>query len=146
MSAKKRGRYWYGEDAADLRIEIARFAELNGYAATEFAEAICACGQRTFSLSMDQDAGVAVRTCIACSHQHVMLDGQEYLAEADLIEYGCPCNGNGLNLSVGIALYEDSQDVRWVYVGGFCPKCGLIGVYGDWKNEFEDFRTLLAAV
>ena len=42
--------------------------------------------------------------------------------------------------------YDQSEDVRWLYVGCRCPACGLTGCYGDWKNEFIDYRNLLARV
>ena len=49
-------------------------------------------------------------------------------------------------ITVGVSLYHASQDVRWLYVGCRCPSCGVTGVYGDWKNEYLDYRELLAKV
>jgi hypothetical protein len=33
-----------------------------------------------------------------------------------------------------------------LYLGCRCPACGLVAVYGDWKNEFNGYRELLAKV
>ena len=60
--------------------------------------------------------------------------------------YECFCRDNVFEITVGVSLYDDSEDVRWLYVGCRCPKCGLTGVYGDWKNEFNGYRELLARV
>ena len=75
-----------------------------------------------------------------------MGDSDDYMDGAELQDYGCTCGENSLEITVGVALYEGSDDVRWLYVGCRCPACGLTGCYGDWKNEFIDFRKLLARV
>jgi len=36
--------------------------------------------------------------------------------------------------------------VKWLYLGCRCVACGLVACYGDWKNEFEDFREFLKRV
>ena len=46
-------------------------------------------------------------------------------------------------VTAGVLLYDDSEDVRWRYLGCRCPSCGLTACYGDWKNEFEGYRELL---
>ena len=58
----------------------------------------------------------------------------------------CVCLENVFEITVGVSLYDDSEYVRWLYVGCRWPMCGSTGVYGDWKNEFEDYRALLAKV
>lgn len=44
----------------------------------------------------------------------------------------------------GVALYKGTNDVRWLYVACFCPACGLMGVYADWKCEGGDADAFLA--
>ena len=40
---------------------------------------------------------------------------------------------------------EDSNDVRWYYIGCRCA-CDLVGVFADWKCEAGDADAFLAAV
>jgi hypothetical protein len=49
-------------------------------------------------------------------------------------------------ITVAVSLYADSEGVRWLYIGCRCPACGITAVYGDWKNEFDGYRELLAMV
>jgi len=146
MALRKRGKYWYGDSQVDIRGELARFGKANGYVPTEFADARCACGGGTFGLRMDEDEGAAVRVCAACGHEHPIGDSDEYLEDAVLQEHGCVCGRREFEITVGVSLYAGSEDVRWLYVGCRCARCGLTGCYGDWKNEFIDYRKLLAQV
>jgi len=144
MTLKKRGKDRYGEGQADIREELLRYGALNGYPPEHFADAVCVCGGRTFRLQLDDTAGAAVRTCPTCAAVVAMGDSGEYLEEVELDDCACPCGGEVLEVTVGVSLYEGSDDVRWLYFGCRCPSCGLVAVYGDWKNEFEDYRVLLS--
>lgn len=146
MALQKRGGHYFGNSQDDIRTEVVRFSNLNGYEATQFADALCNCGGRLFHLVMDEDEGAAVRTCIKCGGRHAIADSAEYLADAELEDYGCLCGEDHFEITAGISLYPASQDVRWLYIGCRCPSCGLTGVYGDWKNEYLDYRALLAKV
>ena len=144
MGLEKRGSHWYGQSQADIRMELARYAELVGYPAEHFADARCVCDGRLFSLELDEAAGVAVRSCTSCAVRHAMADGAEFLDDAELEACACPCGAEAFELTVGAALYADSSDVRWLYVGARCPTCDLTACYGDWKCEFPDVHALLA--
>lgn len=144
MALRKRGKYWYGDLQADIRAELTRFGKLNEYVPTQFADCRCRCGATTFRLRMDEDEGAAVRICTACGDEHPIGDSGDYLSEAQLQDRGCSCGGDALEITVGVSLYDGSEDVRWLYVGCRCPACSLTGCYGDWKNEFIDYRKLLA--
>jgi hypothetical protein len=146
MGLKKRGKYRYGDGQADIRAEVLRYSKTNGYLAHHFADAICTCGGQLFRLALDDDEGAAIRICVACKAEHPIGDSEEFLEEAELGECACPCGEEEFQITVGISLYEDSEDVRWLYLGCRCPKCGLTAVYGDWKNEFNGYRDLLARV
>jgi len=78
--------------------------------------------------------------------EHPIGDSSEYLKDAELEERACPCGSEEFEITVGVSLYEDSNDVRWLYVGCRCPKCGLTAVYGDWESEFNGYQSLLARV
>ena len=146
MALMKRGDYWYGDSQADIRGEIARYSDLNAYSAHHFADARCQCGNGVFRLSLDGDEGAAVRTCTSCNAEHPIGDSAEFLESADLEEALCPCGQEIFEITVGVSLYEGSEDVKWLYLGCRCPACGLTAVYGDWKNEFIGYQELLARV
>ncbi len=146
MALKKRGKWWYGDSQADIRSELKRYGDLNEYEPTHFADAKCACGSTTFGLSVDDTEGAAVRTCSKCGNEHPIGDSADFLNEAELEKSVCVCEKEHFEITVGVSLYDDSEDVRWLYVGCRCPSCGLTGCYGDWKNEFQDYRKLLANV
>jgi len=146
MALKKRGKFRYGDSQADIRAEILRYSTSNEYVAEHFGDAVCVCGARGFRLALDDDEGAAVRTCTGCSAEHPIGDSGEYLADAELSECACPCENEDFEITVGVSLYEGSEDVRWLYLGCRCPKCGLTAVYGDWKNEYTGYQELLARV
>lgn len=146
MALKKRGKWWYGETQADIRDELVRLGNLNEYVPTQFADARCTCGSIVFGLNIDDEQGAAVRVCVSCFIEHPMGDSDEFLDEAELQHAECVCGADKFELTVGVSLYEDSDDVRWLYVGCRCPACSLTGCYGDWKNEYLNYRELLAKV
>jgi hypothetical protein len=146
MALAKRGNHWYGDFQADIRTELLRYSEHNGYPAQHFADSECQCGSRRFRLRIDDTEGAALRVCTACGGEHLMGDSAEYVAVSELEECVCPCEGDSFEITSGVSLYQGSEDVRWLYVGCRCPACGLTACYGDWKNEFEGYRNLLSRV
>jgi hypothetical protein len=148
MALHKRGKWWYGDSQADIRDELTRVGNLNEYVPTQFADARCLCGGRTFLLRLDEGAGAAIRVCsnTCCASLHAIGDSNEYLDDAELEDCACPCGGDEFEITVGVHLYSGSDDVKWLYVGCRCPACGLTATYGDWKNEFIDYRKVLARV
>ena len=146
MAIRKKGKWWFSDSQADIRTELARVGELNEYVPSEFADCKCECGGKIFGLGLDEDAGAAVRKCVACHKVHPIGDSEEYLDEAELNECACPCGEEDFEVTVGVSLYDNSEDVRWLYIGCRCTHCGLTAAYGDWKNEFPGFRELLKRV
>lgn len=146
MALKRKGKYSYGDGQMDIRAELLRYSKLNGYLAAHFADAVCACGGRIFRLFVDDVEGAAVRKCEACKTKHPIGDSAEFLSGASLSKCECVCGAYSFEITVGLALYEDSEDVRWIYVGCRCPACHLMGSYGDWKNEFEGYQKLLGMI
>jgi hypothetical protein len=146
MALVKRGKHWYGDAQADIRTEVLCYSQRNGYPAQHFADAVCTCNGRTFRLRLDDTEGAAVRACVSCGSEHPVGDSVEYLADAELEECECPCGSDAFEVTAGVSLYEDSEDVRWLYLACRCVSCGLTACYGDWKNEFEGYRELLGRV
>ncbi|HEX5269687.1 MAG TPA: hypothetical protein VFW33_04325 [Gemmataceae bacterium] len=146
MALRKRGKWRYGESQADIRDEILRYSKGVRYLAHHYADAVCACGGAAFRLRLDDDQGAAVRVCAACGNEHPIGDSEEFLSDAELEECACPCGREEFQITVGVSLYEGSEDVKWLYVGCRCPACGVTAVYGDWKNEHIGYRELLSRV
>ena len=144
MALQKRGKYYYGDSQSDIRQEITRLSA-EGYLASEFADAVCRCGGKLFHLRLDEAQGWRCES-VRPAHEHPIGDSDEFLAQAELDDCVCVCDGDQFEITVGVALYDDSEDVKWLYVGCRCPSCGITGVYGDWKNEFNGYRELLARV
>jgi len=143
MALTSRGQYQYGDSSEDARTYLRDYSKTAGYLAQQFAEPTCTCGHKTFLLALDEEQGVAVRTCNACQARHPVGDSAEYLSEAHLEECACPCGAEAFELTIGVSLYPESDAVRWVYIGARCAGCGLVGCYGDWKNEHEDYDAYL---
>lgn len=133
----------YADGQSDIRSKLQEYSA-NNYPAQHFAEVVCLCGSRHFRLAIDDTEGVAMRHCSACGQEHLIGDSADYLEGAELEECECPCGHGVFELTVGVALYPESEDVRWLYLGCRCVACGLAGCYGDWKNEFEGYQKLLA--
>ena len=146
MTLRKKKGQDYGDEQEDI-VAFLRESTANEYPAVHFAHARCdACKGRSFRVQIDDAAGVCVRTCAVCGRTHPVGDSADFLDEAELDECECPCGKETFELTVGVALYEGSEDVRWIYIGLRCVACGLVGNYGDWKNEYDDYRELLARV
>jgi hypothetical protein len=56
------------------------------------------------------------------------------------------CEHEQFQLLSGVALYEDSNDIRWYYIGCLCFSCQLVGVFADWKCEAGDSDAFLTEV
>jgi hypothetical protein len=140
---RRRAGQDYGDTAADIREYLRDYSNSSGYLAQHYADPTCPCGHGLFRLALDETQGAAVRTCRRCGAKHAIGDSTEYLADAQLEECACPCGAEVFELTIAVSLYRDSDDVRWLYVGARCARCGLIGCYGDWKNEFQGYKELL---
>lgn len=139
----KKGNYWYGTTVEDIKAEVLRYSQLNGYEAAKFSESICTCGNRSFKLETDEEQGAARRVCAVCGVAHLMGDSAEYASEAELDEHECACGAGSFHLLSGVALYEGSSNVRWYYIGCQCTACQLVGVFADWKCEAGDASEFL---
>ncbi len=131
--------------AIELEDAIAAYSG-KSYAAQRFAHAACSCHNETFRVYFDEREGCAVRVCSRCGLDVFIADSQDYLEDAEFLRAECTCGSDAFQLSVGVALYRNSEDVRWLYLGLRCTECGLAGVYADWKNEYPNVEELLERV
>ena len=145
MALRKRDKYEYGDSQSDIREYLRDYSEEN-YPVAHFADAVCTCGAKHFKLQLDDNEGAAVRICSECGAEHAIGDSEDYLEGAELQECECPCGSSVFEITAGVALYDQSEDVRWIYLGCRCIRCGLTACYGDWKNEYNGYEELLARV
>ena len=148
MAIARRRGLGYADGQADIPAELVHYSDHGegSYTPQHFADAVCTCGRREFLLQLDDAAGVAIRTCGTCGTSHIMGDGAAYLDDCepdDLDVRECLCGSPLLEITLGVHLYRESRDVKWLYVGCRCPACGLAGCYGDWKNEAGDYKAFL---
>jgi hypothetical protein len=153
VAIRKRGTFWYGDTAADIREVLTRDRG-TVHPISVFADAVCDCGGREFSLQVDEEHGEAAWFCKACNAQYLFhdrdIDGYyEGDPKADTECCNCPCTergGSHFEVTVGASLYDDSEDVRRVYIGCRCVACGLTACYADWNRVDIPYPKLFAHV
>jgi len=146
MALTRKGKYWYGDEDGDIAAVIGNYSRAAGYPATLFRAALCSCGSARFHLFDDEVEGAARRDCVACGESHLMFDSAEYADEADPEAHECLCGSEAISIHCGVALYPDSRDVRWLYIGCRCPQCQLVGVYAEWKCGGGPVEAFMARV
>jgi hypothetical protein len=146
MSIDTSGKWWIGSEPADIRGFLEAYAP-EGYEVHDFRLAACPCGSDSFHLDADDNEGVAKRSCIKCSAEHFLCDSEEYWDEAGSEHWKCvDCTSEETNVGVGFSLYEDDHEIRWLYVGCRCAKCGVLGCFAGWKIAYAPSRHLLDKV
>ncbi len=146
MSIRKKGKHYYSSSQAEIMEVLTDYSQSVKYIAEHFKNAKCECGTSQFKLLLDDTAGAATRICTKCGNEHAIGDSSNYVDEAELEECECPCGSEIFEITVGVSLYHDTEDVKWIYIGCRCPQCDLTACYGDWKNEYEDYKKLLKLV
>ncbi|WP_282296902.1 hypothetical protein [Stenotrophomonas sp. PS02289] len=144
MTITRKGKYYYGTEDADITIEVTRFSTLNEYIATRFHPATCACGSLDFLLLTDEEEGAGKRVCAECRTEVLLGDSADYIEGADIDNHICVCDEERFGIISGVALYADSNDVRWLYIGCRCRRCDLVGVFAHWKCEGGDADAFMA--
>lgn len=145
---KKEDGYWYGDNHADLRQEMLRYSELNGYPIDNYVDVRCACENDTFHFGTNEQEGFAIRLCSRCETEHPMGDSDQFSEEPEFGTHVCVCDAELFQITAGVHRYRNedetlSPDVKWLYLGCRCVACGLVGNYADWKNEFNGYEALL---
>jgi hypothetical protein len=146
VAINRSGQCWTGDSPSDLD-EYASAYSAETYPVRTVVHATCgSCSGVEFAITLDEEEGCAVRTCASCDQAQALLDSDEYLDEATLEGAECPCGGTTFNTAVGFAFYDDSDDVRWVYLVLRCTADGVLGCYADWKIDYAPTGQLLQAV
>jgi ribosomal protein S27AE len=136
MSITKSGQRWVSTSAQDIHEYLEAYSA-KAYPVSQFRGAKCECGSDTFRLLADETEGGVQRTCMACGKSHFVCDSEEYWNSASPERWTCgECNSTEMNVGVGFSLYEDGE-IRWLYVGQRCTKCGLLDCVADWKVGYS---------
>jgi len=125
-------------DFAAIREFLAHRVMDSGYA-TRFADAVCQCGGRVYSLEVDEAVGEAWWFCRACNAAYLLHDaaaGESYegSSEYEAVDCACTCNQSGFEIVVGVTLYGQSDTARTAYLGCRCVACGRIECYASWPR------------
>ena len=146
MTIDTTGKWWVGTAPEDIEEYLDAYSS-DGYKTHAFRLARCSCGSDQFSLEADDNEGAARRTCVACGLEHFICDSQEYWSEAEPESWQCTeCQSVSANLGVGFSLYADSTDIKWLYVGYRCSRCGVLGCFAGWKIGYGPSHELLDRV
>ena len=139
------GKWWVGSEPQDLEAYLKALCE-EGYGVQAFRLARCTCGSERFKVKADRDEGAAQWTCVACSAQNLVCDSADAWDDAKPKAWSCvECRSKEANVGCGFALL-DSGEVRWIYLGLRCAKCGILGCFADWKIDYEPSTHLLEQV
>lgn len=118
---------------ADILKPLNDYATRNGEVVDCWEQLICPCGDSLFQLYSDDNEGGAYCVCPRCRTEHDIENSRNYVVS--LVRNVCSCNSELLEIYVGKSVYPDTTEPKWVYVGGACPRCGVIGVYVDWHER-----------
>jgi hypothetical protein len=147
MSIDTSGTWWVGSEPEDLAEYLEAYSEDGGYKTDTFRIARCKCGSMTFHLEADDNEGVARRTCTNCNAEHFICDSEEYWEDSEPEKWSCiECNSDKTNIGVGFALYPEDGEVKWLYVGTRCAKCGVLGCFAGWKVAYAPSKQLFDQV
>jgi hypothetical protein len=141
MTIDTSGQWWKGENFNDI-IEFMKALTQEGYPAEEVKPSICECGHRYFRLEADSQEGCARRICTSCKKSSFIGDSHRYWEDASPEQIRCPCGNDSFEIGIAFA-FRESGDVRWIYVGQRCEKCGILGSYVDWKIDDSPTDELL---
>ena len=134
MAIDRSGEWWTGSEAADLDHYL-RGLTADGYPATRFVHARCACGSDCFALDVDSDEGCARRTCTRCQTSRYICDSDQIWEEADPEAVDCPCGASAFQIAVAFSLRDDGS-VKWITVGVRCTSCGVLVAPVEWKIDY----------
>jgi hypothetical protein len=128
----------FAESAASIPEFLAHRVMDAGFA-TRFADALCQCGCRVFSLDVDETVGEAWWFCQACDAVYLLhgvaTDGPyEGSPEYEAVDCVCTCAQSKFEIVVGVTLYGEGGTARTAYIGCRCVACGRVACYASWPR------------
>ena len=144
MTIDTSGKWWTGSTPEDLD-EYLQALSSGSYPIDTFRLSSCNCGSIVFHLHVEQDEGIARRTCTGCGAKHWIADSAENHEKGlRLKKFKCiTCKSHNTNVGVGFSLTREETGVKWLFVGNRCSECGTLGSMVDWKIGYEPSLQLL---
>lgn len=147
------GQEWLrGDSLADLDAYLSR--HMPREPDHRFVHPVCRhCGGDVFSL--EGDGGPVARICGTCNRSddpligdaayHYICDSEDGFDGNEADCFACPCRRSSeFRLSVGfwhtdveIEPGRVERLVKWIYVGGMCARCHVVGLYAEWRCGAE---------
>lgn len=116
-----------------MHPEFDSYANANGYPVNRWQQLICDCSSSLFRLFSDDAEGAAFSVCGSCEREIDICTSRQFASSVE--QNICICDEDQLEVFIGQAMYPDTSDPSWSYVGAHCTNCGLAGVYADWKER-----------
>jgi hypothetical protein len=153
MALRRKGQYWYGDSAADIR-EVLAHPYHGALPCTHFADVVCECGGQVFDLLIDDEYREADFPCLSCDRNYLFHladeDGRYEGAPGSDTEFrACPCDNDPncrLEIVVGVRLGPGRDIPEQVSIGCRCTKCGLVGSYADWVGVELPYQKVFAHI
>lgn len=145
MTIDTSGKWWVGSAPEDIEQYLIAYTA-DAYPVHEFRLANCACGCADFVLEADDDEGVARRRCAACEREHLICDSAERWEDGAPEQWSCECGSRHTNVGVGFSLYPEDSEIKWLYIGCRCSRCGVLGCFAGWKVAYAPSRHLFDQV
>lgn len=131
MAIDTEGQWWVGDSSDDLAAYLVAMSR-DGAPITHFARMECpSCGSGWFRVRHDDVEGCAETTCLECDRRDFELGSEDVAEAADLQPTRCPCGGDRFDVAAGLAV-RDTGEIRWIYLGVRCVRCGVLGCPVDW--------------
>ena len=152
MAIDTSGTWWVGSDKSDVSDYL---NALTDGKIDQFRAARCNCSSDTFEVDFDGDAGCVRRKCGGCHATSFVCDSAEQWPSASPERYECvACGSKTANVVIGFTLRPATlknrigfaRDVKWVFVGVRCDRCGVLGCVADWKINYLPSAILVTQV
>ena len=130
----KSKEFWYGDDSDDIDEYLRLFSGDNSI---EIRTIKCrSCEETVLHLIVDQDEDAIAIQCPKCNEKRILLDCAEIWEDAEPKKLDCPVCGNDSYTSKAGLLRRSDGNVRHVYVGERCEKCGVLGSCVNWEINY----------
>jgi hypothetical protein len=98
----------------------------------QVVQSICAYGNTTFTLKVENEEGGAQRTCTTCNQATFIGDSSEIWQDAHPEKVRYPCKNSTFEIGVGFS-FRDRKNINWVTIGHRCTKCGILAISAGWE-------------
>lgn len=136
MSIDKSAEWWKGNGIEDIKEYLISYSE-DSYPIQKVIISKCnKCDSVEFLVEFDGNEGATRIICTSCKEVKYLADSKEYWEDVELEKYKCiECKSTHANVGTGFT-YREGGDIKWVYIGVRCAKCGILGSVADWKIDY----------